>query len=198
MGACVVALGQSDDLHGLTFACVGEQVGDQLPSTFLEPQDGGALLAFGLINVEVPSAAALTAHCAQAAAPLLMPHNAAGVDTELTDVCMIPLVWGPCFIGGGTPKETCDKIELLIAAVPAADRDACESIQQWGRCLCVAAGNLGQKSTSLAQLQRGGTFLGEPSAMHGPKDGSRQSAVCPRLRVQQHQLLEVAPVRTMP
>jgi hypothetical protein len=114
-----------------------------LPSTFLEPQDGGALLAFGLINVEVPSAAAITAHYAQAVAPLLMPHNTVGVDAELADVCMIPLMWGPYFIGGGTPKETLDKIELLVAAVPAADRDAHESIQQWGRYSCVAAGNLG-------------------------------------------------------
>jgi hypothetical protein len=73
-----------------------------------------------------------------------VPHNAAGVDTEWSDVCVIPLMWGPHFIGGGTPKETLDKIELLVAAAPAAaDQDACESIQQWGRCSCVAAGNLG-------------------------------------------------------
>jgi hypothetical protein len=143
MGTYVVALGQADDLHGLTFASVGEQVGDQLPSTFLEPQDGGALLAFELVNVEVPEEAALTAHYAQANAPLLMPHNTDGVDTDLMDVCMIPLMWAPYFIGGGTPKETFDKIESLVAAVPAADRDAYEFIQQWGRYSCVAAGNLG-------------------------------------------------------
>ena len=46
MGSCVVALGQPNDLHGRTFAFVAEQVGDQLPSTFLEPTNGGALVAF--------------------------------------------------------------------------------------------------------------------------------------------------------
>ena len=46
MGSCVVALGQPNDLHGHTFAFVAEQVGDQLPSTFLKPTNGGALVAF--------------------------------------------------------------------------------------------------------------------------------------------------------
>ena len=40
-----------------------------------------------------------------------------GEDLELMDVCMIPLMWAPYFIGGGTPKETLDKITLMIASV---------------------------------------------------------------------------------
>jgi hypothetical protein len=69
MGNYVVALGQADDLHGHTFAFVGDQVGDQLPSTFLEPAQGGALTAFSTVRVNVPSQAVITAHYAQAAPP---------------------------------------------------------------------------------------------------------------------------------
>jgi hypothetical protein len=37
---------------------------------------------------------------------------------------MIPLMWAPYFIVGGTLKDTLDKIELLVASVPLApDRD---------------------------------------------------------------------------
>ena len=63
MGNHVVALGQADDLHGHTFAFAGDHVGDQLPSTFLEPAQGGALGAFSTVDVNVPSAAVVTAHC---------------------------------------------------------------------------------------------------------------------------------------
>ena len=143
MGNYVVALGQPDDLHGHTFAFVGEQVGDQLPSTFLEPQNGGALNAFNTIDVDVPSEAAVIAHYAQANAPMFLPSVTGGENTALMEVCMIPLMWAPYFIGGGTPKATLDKIDLLVASVPAEDRHLYEFIQQWGRYSCVAAGNVG-------------------------------------------------------
>jgi hypothetical protein len=37
IGNYVVALGQVDDLHGHSFAFVGESIGNQLSSTFLVP-----------------------------------------------------------------------------------------------------------------------------------------------------------------
>jgi hypothetical protein len=40
MGNCVVALREPDGLHGLPFAFVGKRVGVQLPSPFLESQNG--------------------------------------------------------------------------------------------------------------------------------------------------------------
>jgi hypothetical protein len=143
MGTYVVALGQEDDLHGQTFAFVGEQVGDQLPSTFLEPTVGGALGALDIVSVAVPSEAAVTAHYAQANAPAFLPSDTDGVDTDLRELCMVPLMWAPYFMSGGTPKETLDKIELLVASVFAADRDVYQFIREWGRTACVAAGNVG-------------------------------------------------------
>ena len=55
MGSYLVALGQPDNLHGHTFAFVGEQIGDRLPSTYLEPDSGRASLAFQPANVVVPT-----------------------------------------------------------------------------------------------------------------------------------------------
>jgi hypothetical protein len=96
MGTHALVLGQADDLHGHAFAFVGDQVGNQLPSTFLEPAGGGALVAFETINVEASSEADVNnAHHAQANAPLfLVPSNAVGVDTDLMEVCMISLKCG--------------------------------------------------------------------------------------------------------
>ena len=56
---------------------------------------------------------------------------------------MIPLMWAPYFIGGGTPKETLDKITMMIASVAPPDRALYEGIAQWGRYACVAAGPFG-------------------------------------------------------
>ena len=54
MGSYLVAPGQFDNLHGHTLAFVGEQIEDQLLLTFLEPDNGGASLAFQAANVVVP------------------------------------------------------------------------------------------------------------------------------------------------
>lgn len=143
VGNYVVALGQADDLHGHSFAFVGDQVGDQLPSTYLEPETGGILSAFTMSNVGVPTEAVINAHYAQVNPSVFLPSDTAGVATDLMEVCMIPLMWAPYFIGGGTPKQTLDKIELLLATVPGGQRQAYESIHQWGRYACVAAGQLG-------------------------------------------------------
>jgi hypothetical protein len=142
MGNYVVALGQADDLHGHTFAFVRDQVGDQLPSTFLEPAQGGPLAAFSTVRVDVLPQAVITAHYAQADPPIL-PSTTAGVATDMLEVCMIPLMWAPYFITGGTPKDTLDKIELLVVSVPLADREVYEFIRDWGWYACVAAGPLG-------------------------------------------------------
>ena len=56
---------------------------------------------------------------------------------------MIPPMWAPYFIGGGTPKATLDKIELMIASVVPADRGLSEFISQWGRYARVASGLFG-------------------------------------------------------
>ena len=69
----------------------------------------------------MPTQATIDAHCAQANPPLFFPSDTLGEDIELLDVCMIPLMWAPYFIGGGTPKATLDKIELMIASVVPAD-----------------------------------------------------------------------------
>jgi hypothetical protein len=43
-------------------------------------------------------------------------------------------MWAPHFLlVGGTSKESLDKIELLVAAVAAADQDLYEFIWEWGR-----------------------------------------------------------------
>ena len=49
----------------MDIAFVGEQVGDQLPSTFLEPTNGGALAAFAMVDVNVPAEAAIITHYSQ-------------------------------------------------------------------------------------------------------------------------------------
>ena len=61
------------------------------------------------------------------------------------DVCMTPLMWPPTFIaGGGTPKATIDKIELMIALlVVPGERGLYAFISQWGQYACVASGLLG-------------------------------------------------------
>ena len=64
----------------------------------------------------------IDAHYAQAQAPVVLPSNTGGEDIELMDVCMIPLMWTPYFIGGGTPKVALDKIELMVALVSPGDR----------------------------------------------------------------------------
>ena len=46
IGNYVVALGQPDNLHGHSFAFVGETVAGQLPSTFLEPAGGAPAAVF--------------------------------------------------------------------------------------------------------------------------------------------------------
>jgi hypothetical protein len=116
-----------------------------LSSTFLEPTNGGALVAFQVNEVDVPFEAMIDAHYAQATAPLFLPSTMVRNAIELMDICMIPLMWAPYFIGGGTPKETLDKIELLVASVPAANRDVYEFIQHWGSYACVALGQVGAK-----------------------------------------------------
>jgi hypothetical protein len=142
MGDHVVVLGQPDDLHGHAFAFVDKQVGDQLPSTFFEPQQGGALTAFGTVDADVPCKAAIATHCAQANVPAFLTSATVGLTVKLVEGCVVPLMWAPHFVGGGTPKAMLDKIDLLVAPVPSADRDAYEFIQQWGHCSCIAAGNV--------------------------------------------------------
>ena len=65
----------------------------------------------------MPTQATIDAHYAQANPPVFLSSDTVGEDLELMDVCMIPLMWAPYFIGGGTPKEILDKITLLIASV---------------------------------------------------------------------------------
>ena len=92
----------------------------------------------------VPTQATIDAHYAQAnPLAVFLPSDTAGEDLEPMDVCMIPLVWAPYFIGGGTPKATLDKMELMIASVVPADRALCEIISQWGQYACVATGQFG-------------------------------------------------------
>ena len=80
-GSCAVVLRQPDDLHGRALASAGEQVGDQLPLTFLEPTKGGALLmvAFQASEVDVPSEAMIGAHCDQVnARSVFLPSTSHG------------------------------------------------------------------------------------------------------------------------
>ena len=49
----------------------------------------------------------------------------------------------PYFIAGGTPKETLDKIELMVVSISKGDRGLCEFISQWGRYAYVASGPFG-------------------------------------------------------
>jgi hypothetical protein len=70
-----------------------------------------------------------------------MPSTTVGVNKQVSNMCMIPLMWLPYFIEGGTPKATHDKIEAMIATMPAASRPPFEFIRDWGRYACVAAGH---------------------------------------------------------
>jgi hypothetical protein len=54
---------------------------------------------------------------------------------------MIPLMWAPYFINGGAPKETLDKLELLVAAIPVAYWY--KVLLAWTQYACVAAGQAG-------------------------------------------------------
>jgi hypothetical protein len=69
-----------------------------------------------------------------------MPSTTAGTEAEVALMCMIPLMWAPYFIEGGTPKLTLDKIQQLVAASPAEYRPAFAFIRDWGRYSCLAAG----------------------------------------------------------
>jgi hypothetical protein len=71
---------------------------------------------------------------------MLMPSATPGVDQDVADVCLIPLAWGPYFIEGDTPKGTLDKVELLVASIPIADREPFQIIRTWARYACVATG----------------------------------------------------------
>jgi hypothetical protein len=137
VGIYVVALGSVDELHGHSFAFVGEQSDDQLPSTFLEPATN-MVQAVALQNVTVPSQAVVDTHYAQENPSALMPSTTAGVVKSVARIGMVPRVWAPYLIQGGSPKETLDKIELLVAESPAEHRPAFESIQVWARYACVA------------------------------------------------------------
>ena len=78
---------------------------------------GGALVALQMVEVDAPLEVVVTAHCAQCSAPALLPSTRVGNATERMDVRAIPLTQARCFIdGGGAPKETLDKIELLVAS----------------------------------------------------------------------------------
>jgi hypothetical protein len=120
-------------------AFVGDQVGEQPQQTFPEPAHGGALVALSTVNIDDPSQAVIDAHHAQAHAPVFLPSATAGVATNVMEACMIPLMWAPCFVMGGTPKDTLDKIDLLVASVLMV----CKFMQEWGRCVCAAAAPIG-------------------------------------------------------
>ena len=63
IGSYVVALaGQLGGLNRHTFRFVGKQVGDQLPSTLFKPTNGGALVAFQMVEVDVLSEVVVNAH----------------------------------------------------------------------------------------------------------------------------------------
>ena len=63
LGSHMVTLGQPNDLRWRAFAFVRKQIGDQVPSTFLKlTSGGGALLAFQMADVEVPSQHDLSEH----------------------------------------------------------------------------------------------------------------------------------------
>jgi hypothetical protein len=98
------------------------------------------LEAFATVSVQVPSEAAVHDHYTQNNAPIFMPSGTAGVATNLMEVCMIPLMWAPYFIMGGTPKDTLNKIELLVASVPRkiamcmrSSRCAGDAMHMWQR-----------------------------------------------------------------
>jgi hypothetical protein len=132
-----VALGNTDNVHGHSFAYVGEQSDDQLPSTFLEPPDNISQMVLQT-NVGVPTKAVIHTHYTQENPSVLMSSTTARVNHTIANVCKIPIVWALCFILGGTPKETLDKVELLVAASPTKHRPSFEMIQHWARYSCLA------------------------------------------------------------
>ena len=93
-----------------------------------------ASLAFQAADVIVPTQGRIDAHYAQANALVFLPtSNTGGYNIKLMDMwCMIPLMWAPSFIGGGTPKETLKKIELMAASVSPDGRGLYEFILQCG------------------------------------------------------------------
>jgi hypothetical protein len=131
VGNYVVTLGQADDLHGHSFTFTGDHVGNQLPSALLKPP-AGASTTLVRRDATTPSLAAMRTHYTQDGAALLMPSTTIGVNKQVAHMCMIPLMWAPYFIEGGTPKATHDKIEMLVAASPEAHRPSFEFIQDWG------------------------------------------------------------------
>ena len=72
----------------------------------------------------------IDAHYVQANPPMFLPSTTVEEDIELINVCMIPVMWPPYFIGDGTPKATLDKIKLMVAL---AARGLYKFISQWGR-----------------------------------------------------------------
>jgi hypothetical protein len=83
---------------------------------------------------------------------------------------------------GGTPKDTLDKIESLVASVPMEDQEVCEFMREWGRCSCVAMGPVGAKvnqSSSIAAAWRDFPCGTKHNHMAGPKEGSMWSAMSP-------------------
>jgi hypothetical protein len=150
MGNYVAALGQADDLHGHSFAFTGVQVGRQLPSTLLEPPAGASTtLPVVRRDTTTPSLAALKAHYTHEGASLLMPSTTVGVNKQVEHTCMIPLMWAPYFIEGGTPKATYDKIEMLVAASPESHQPSFEFIQDWGNMHASLLGTPLQPHTNL-------------------------------------------------
>jgi hypothetical protein len=77
--------------------------------------------------VEMPAQAAVHVHYLQNRPVMLMPSTTAGGEVEVSNMCMIPLMWVPYYIKGETPKATLDKIELLLVAVVPA------FIQTWSQ-----------------------------------------------------------------
>jgi hypothetical protein len=137
LGIYVIALGSTDELHGKSFAFVGEQNDDQLPSTIMEP-DSHMPPAVIRNQVVVPSKVTLRIHYQQDHPTDLMPSTTLGSNQNLSNLCMVPLMWAPYLIAGGTPKEIFEKVELLVAASPAEHRPSFERIRQWTRYSCVA------------------------------------------------------------
>ena len=79
-------------------------------------------MAFQEAKVVVPTQATIDAHYAQANAPVFLPSNPGGEEVELMDVCTIPLMCPPYFIGGNTPNATLDNIEIMVASIAPGDR----------------------------------------------------------------------------
>ena len=68
---------------------------------------------------------------------MFLASTTGDVSTEMMEGCMIPLMWAPYFIGGGTPMETLDKIDLLVASVPAEETGRCTNSSNSGGAIHV-------------------------------------------------------------